>query len=167
MRLATMSDLSQIFALVEEAKGLMQRDNNPQWDAHYPVLQDFKNDIAQQTLYVLDEDDVIKGFIVINHEAPDWYDQLEWPIRRDNVLVIHRLVASFQYPGTAQKLMQFAETHAVQQQCTTLLTDTFSENQRAQNLFNKHNFIKTGEMISNTFPFDKGKPFYAYYKKIN
>lgn len=167
MRLATLSDLQQIHILVEEAKERMRRDNNPQWDKDYPVLDDFRQDIAQQTLFIDDEQGVIKGFIVINNESPNWYDQLEWPIRRDNVLVIHRLVASSQYPGTAQKLMDFALLYARKHQHDALLTDTFSQNQRAQKLFSKHNFVKTGEMISNTFPFNKGKPFYAYYKIIN
>ncbi|AVQ33186.1 N-acetyltransferase [Staphylococcus muscae] len=166
MRLATMSDLQAIDTLVEEAKMLMQQDNNPQWDARYPVLQDFEKDIQERTLFVLDEQQIIKGFIVINDEAPDWYDQLEWPIDRGNAFVIHRLVASSQYPGTAKQLMHFATSYAEQHQKTVLLTDTFSENQRAQSLFKKHHFIKSGEMTSNLFPFDKGKPFYAYYKKL-
>lgn len=66
-----MSDLQAIDTLVREAKMLMKQDNNPQWDAQYPVLQDFERDIQEQTLFILDEQEIIKGFIVINDEAPD------------------------------------------------------------------------------------------------
>ncbi|UXR70829.1 GNAT family N-acetyltransferase [Staphylococcus sp. IVB6238] len=167
MRLATLADIEQIHFLVEEAKQLMQQDNNPQWDANYPVLEDFKKDIHEQALYVLDEDNIIKGFIVKNRDMPEWYDQFDWPLNREHVLVIHRLVASSRYPGTAQILMDYAISNAQQQQMTALLTDTFSKNQRAQKFFRKHHFIKIGEMQSDIFPFDKGEPFYAYYKILN
>lgn len=80
--------------------------------------------------------------------------------------MIHRLVASPQYRGTAQALMTFAIALAKEHNIDILLTDTFSQNQRAQRLFDKYGFIKIGEMTSTKFPFDKGKPFYAYYKKL-
>ncbi|MCS4485420.1 GNAT family N-acetyltransferase [Staphylococcus americanisciuri] len=167
MRLATMSDIDAILVLVAEAKEIMKQDNHNQWDISYPVKKDFIQDITDKTLYVLDESDIIKGFIVINNLSPEWYNQFEWPVSRDHALVIHRLVASAKYPGVARKLIDFAENYAKSHQFNVLLTDTFSENQRAQARFKKHHFIKVGEMLSETFPFDKGKPFYAYYKKIN
>ncbi|WP_323693653.1 GNAT family N-acetyltransferase [Staphylococcus pseudintermedius] len=166
LRKATLQDLDTIEQLTEEAKALMIKDDNPQWDHRYPLKTHFNTDIESGSLFVYDEDDVIQGFIVIDQQAPDWYDTLEWPVDKSQAYVIHRLVASPQYRGTAQALMTFAIALAKEHNIDILLTDTFSQNQRAQRLFDKYGFIKTGEMTSTEFPFDKGKPFYAYYKKL-
>jgi ribosomal protein S18 acetylase RimI-like enzyme len=47
-----------------------------------------------------------------------------------------------------------------------MVTDTFALNMRAQGLFNKLGFYKVGEAEINYPPFNKGEPFYAYYKKL-
>lgn len=44
------------------------------------------------------------------------------------------------------------------------LTDTFALNKPAQGLFEKFGFIKVGEAEIDYHPFDRGAPFYAYYK---
>ncbi|QLK86183.1 GNAT family N-acetyltransferase [Staphylococcus sp. 17KM0847] len=169
IRKAHYTDLPDIMTLTSAAKALMYQDGNPQWDEYYPVSKHFEQDIHSESLFVLeDENHTIQGFIVIDAIMPEWYNTLEWPIQYDtHSLVIHRLVASQQYPGIAKKLMTFAFEQARAHDSKYLLTDTFSLNQRAQKLFTKYNFIKVGEMTSETFPFDKGAPFYAYYKKLD
>lgn len=66
IRLATTEDLPTILELVEEAKALMKQDNNHQWDDAYPLEEHFEEDIEKETLYVLDIDQHIYGFIVID-----------------------------------------------------------------------------------------------------
>ena len=63
IRLGNMQDISQIETLVEEAKKLMKEFNNNQWDDKYPVTEHFEEDINTETLYVLEENDTIYGFI--------------------------------------------------------------------------------------------------------
>lgn len=167
IRLATYAEIDVIETLTEEAKLLMLEDQNPQWDHRYPLKTHFERDIEAKNMFVIDEDDTIKGFIVIDQKAPDWYNDIQWPSDITNAYVIHRLVVSTKYKGIAQRLMDFAEELARQHDVDILLTDTFSLNERAQKLFKKNGFAMTGEMTSNEFPFDKGKPFYAYYKNLN
>ncbi|SUM13277.1 GNAT family acetyltransferase [Staphylococcus chromogenes] len=167
IRLATYAEIDIIETLTEEAKVLMLEDQNPQWDHRYPLKTHFERDIEANSMYVIDEDKTIKGFIVIDQKAPDWYNSIQWPSDISNAYVIHRLVASPKYKGSAQRMMDFAENLARQHDVDILLTDTFSLNERAQKLFPKNGFIMTGEMTSNEFPFDKGEPFYAYYKNLN
>ena len=45
-----------------------------------------------------------------------------------------------------------------------ILTDTFALNKPAQNLFEKFGFTKVGEAEIDYHPFNRGAPFYAYYK---
>ncbi|UEX89185.1 GNAT family N-acetyltransferase [Staphylococcus ratti] len=166
-RRATFDDIDVIVKLTEEAKALMLKDENPQWDHRYPLKTHFESDITSHSMFVLEDNHIIKGFIVIDQNAPDWYDEIDWPADVTNAYVIHRLVASTTFKGSAQRLFDFAIENAKQHDVSLLLTDTFSLNQRAQRLFEKNGFVKIGEMTSNTFPFDKGKPFYAYYKNLN
>ncbi|MDU2137601.1 MAG: GNAT family N-acetyltransferase, partial [Staphylococcus warneri] len=42
IRLATKKDLSNIEKLVEEAKEIMEKFNNNQWDDKYPVTEHFE-----------------------------------------------------------------------------------------------------------------------------
>lgn len=166
IRLATKKDLSSIEKLVEEAKEIMEKFNNNQWDDKYPVTEHFEEDIESETLYVLDVDNEIYGFIVIDQNQSEWYDELEWPVDRKGAYVIHRLAGSQSYKGAATELFQFAvdltEDHGVH----VILTDTFELNKPAQGLFEKFGFTKVGEAEIDYHPFDRGAPFYAYYKNI-
>ena len=108
IRLGNMQDISQIETLVEEAKKLMKEFNNNQWDDKYPVTEHFEEDINTETLYVLEENDTIYGFIVVDQQQSEWYDELEWPIDREGAYVIHRLAGSQQYKGATTELFDFA-----------------------------------------------------------
>ena len=71
-------------------------------------------------------------------------------------------LGSQQYKGATTELFDFAvklEEHNIH----VLLTDTFALN-KPQGLFEKFGFIKVGEAEIDYHPFDRGAPFYAYYK---
>lgn len=38
--------------IVNQTIGDMKKDNNFQWDNKYPTIENFKNDIKNETLYV-------------------------------------------------------------------------------------------------------------------
>lgn len=77
IRTATKNDLPVIEKLVDEAKEKMKEFNNNQWDDKYPVTEHFEKDIETETLYVLDVDSKIYGFIVIDQTQSEWYDDIE------------------------------------------------------------------------------------------
>ncbi|WP_323702373.1 GNAT family N-acetyltransferase [Mammaliicoccus sp. Dog046] len=167
MRKATRNDIQDINQLTEMAKSIMASDQNPQWDHRYPIEKDFYSDIDNGDLYLYEIDNEVVGYICINQSQADWYKQLKWPMSVDHAYVIHRMSANPEYKGIAQKMMQFAIDLATDDNASILLTDTFSLNNRAQQLFTKFDFVKAGEYETNEFPFDKGAPFYAYYKLID
>ena len=80
-------------------KKKMKEFNHNQWDDKYPVTEHFEEDIETETLYVLDVDDKICGFIVIDQNQSEWYDDIEWPVNREGAYVIHRLAGSKDYKG--------------------------------------------------------------------
>lgn len=94
---------------------------------------------------MLEENDTIYGFIVVDQQQSEWYDELEWPIDREGAYVIHRLAGSQQYKGAATELFDFAVKLAEEHNIHVLLTDTFALNKPAQGLFEKFGFIKVGE----------------------
>lgn len=166
IRLGTKKDLDSIESLVEQAKEIMKSYNNNQWDDKYPVREHFEEDIDTETLYVLEDENKIQGFIVIDQQQSEWYDDLEWPVDRDGAYVIHRLAASPDYKGAATQLFEFAVNIANEHDVHVMVTDTFALNKPAQGLFEKFGFIKVGEAEIDYHPFDRGAPFYAYYKNI-
>lgn len=166
IRKANKNDLSSILNIVEEAKTIMKQDNNNQWDEYYPLEEHFEEDIEKDTLFVLEENSIIYAFIVVDQQQSEWYDELEWPIDRKGAYVIHRLAGSSEYKGTATQLFDFAVNLALDHNIHVLLTDTFALNKRAQGLFTKFGFSKVGEAKIDYHPFNKGEPFYAYYKNL-
>ncbi|RIM76804.1 GNAT family N-acetyltransferase [Staphylococcus xylosus] len=166
IRIANKNDLLSILNIVEESKATMQQDNNNQWDEHYPLEEHFERDIEKESLFVLEENDKIYAFIVVDQEQAEWYDNLEWPVNRQGAYVIHRLAGSASYKGAATQLFDFAVNLALDHDIHVILTDTFALNKRAQALFSKFEFNKVGEVEINYHPFNKGEPFYAYYKKL-
>ena len=166
IRKANKNDLSSILNIVEEAKTIMKQDNNNQWDEHYPLEEHFEEDIEKDTLFVLEENSIIYAFIVVDQQQSEWYDELEWPIDRKGAYVIQRLAGSSEYKDTATQLFDFAVNLALDHNIHVLLTDTFALNKRAQGLFTKFGFSKVGEAKIDYHPFNKGEPFYAYYKNL-
>lgn len=167
IRLGKKSDLDNILKLVEEAKGIMKEQDNHQWDDQYPLMEHFEEDIAKDYLYVLEENDHIYGFIVIDQNQAEWYDDINWPINRDNAYVIHRLTGSKDYKGAATELFQYVIDLVKNRGVNIILTDTFALNKPAQGLFAKFGFHKVGEQQMDYAPYDKGEPFYAYYKNLD
>lgn len=167
MRKATRTDIKYINKLTDMAKSIMKNDQNPQWDDQYPSAKDFYNDIDNGHLYLYEIDDQVVGYVCINQEQANWYNQFDWPVSRHNAFVIHRMATDPNYKGVAQILMQFAIDQAKEAKAHIILTDTFSLNKRAQNLFKKFDFQWIGEYETDEFPFNKNAPFYAYYKLID
>nr|WP_069996567.1 GNAT family N-acetyltransferase [Staphylococcus caeli] len=155
-----------MLSIVEEAKSIMKQDNNDQWDEYYPLEEHFEQDIEKETLFVLEEDSKIYAFIVIDQQQSEWYDEIEWPVNRNGAYVIHRLAGSSEYKGAATQLFDFAVNMALEHQIHVLITDTFALNKRAQGLFEKFGFTKVGEAEIDYHPYNKGEPFYAYYKNL-
>ena len=71
-RLATESDIPEIMVTVKKIVVEMS-SNNRQWDEFYPLPDDFLQDINTKSIYVLEEDAQLKGFISINEDFPQEY----------------------------------------------------------------------------------------------
>lgn len=94
------------------------------------------------------------------------YDDIDWPVNREGAFVIHRLTGSKEYKGAATELFNYVIDVVKARGAEVILTDTFALNKPAQGLFAKFGFHKVGEQLMEYPPYDKGEPFYAYYKNL-
>ena len=141
IRKAKISDVGTIMTIINETVKEMKSYGNNQWDENYPNSETFINDIKNDSLYVYEEDNNIKGFICI---------------------VAHRIAVNtkFRNGGIATKLMSFCEELASKEGIRYIKTDTYSLNTKMNSLFKKLGYKFIGEVKF----LSKEKAFYCYEK---
>ena len=132
-----------------------------QWNDYYPSTEILATDIARQELWKLVYEGQLIGMIVLTTLEDAVYTTVQWPLADPNPLYIHRLAVqpAFQGKGFAQKLMDFAETHASDQQYSSLRLDTFSMNKRNQRFYEQRGYQQCGLIY---FAKQSEHPFYCY-----
>lgn len=156
-------DLKSIMKMVEATIVMMREEQNDQWDELYPTLNDFEQDLQNQSLYILEENGGIMGSITITQNLPIEYNQSSILWRKiEQAYTTYRLVVdpAARGRGVATKLILFAEEIAKQNGTPYLKIDTYALNKQAQKLFQKNGFHKAGEMAYG----GKKWPFYCYDK---
>lgn len=161
IRTAEIKDLQEIKSLTEACAQAMIKKNIYQWNEHYPSLEKLEADILKKELFVLEEVAKIIGIIVITPTKDEEYIPIEWLSKTENNLYIHRLATHPDHwgKGYAQKLMEFAETYAKQQQYESVRLDTFSQNPRNQRFYEARGYQRLGNIY---FPKQSEHPFYCY-----
>ncbi len=163
IELAKLTDLAEIMNIINEAIEEMREENNPQWgstEENYPNEEIFKKDIEQKTLYILKEDNTIKGFITIANDVHD-YDALIANSQKKSY-ILHRMCIPKKYRklGIASRLMLFAENKARENNISVLKADTEVSNIKMNNLFQKQGFAYKGKFMYEDYPGE-----YNYYEK--
>lgn len=163
IRVAKESDLDEIMRIVRETIAVMTAENNSQWSAAYPALDDFQNDLKSGSLFICEEDGKVVGFLCINRtEAPE-YAAVDWN-SDETRFVLHRMAVDVtaRRNGIGQRLLAFAEEYAVKSGAYYLRTDTFSRNSGMNALFRRCGFQKTGEVHFREI----GEHFNCYDKRL-
>ena len=161
IRKAKITDLDKIKSLTEACAKAMDAKGIYQWNEHYPSLERLALDIEKEELYLLEENDKIKGIVVITDFMDEEYIPIKWLSKTNNNLYIHRLAThpEFWGQGYAQKLMDFAENFARKNNFESVRLDTFSENKRNQKFYESRNYQRLGNIY---FPKQSEHPFYCY-----
>ncbi|HEO8421199.1 GNAT family N-acetyltransferase [Niallia sp. FSL W8-0635] len=162
IRQGHIDDLPIIMEIVKKALVIMQAEGNDQWSHKYPNENSFRIDIENKNLFVAIMDDKVVGSITIDQIGGKNYEDIAWTYHHMEYMVIHRLVVDpdIRGGGIASNLLAFAEVYAIEQDIFYLKTDTYSLNDKAQNLFVKNGYNKVGS----TYFEGKDKPFYCYDK---
>lgn len=161
IRKAKLSDLEDIMDIINETIKEMKLYGNDQWDDNYPNKETFINDIKNESLYVCEEDNNIKGFICMDEDEASEYKDLNWS-RNEKCMVTHRMAINnkFRNGGVATKLMNYCKDLAISKGVNYLKADTYSLNVKMNSLFKKlgYNFVGEVKFLG------KDKPFYCYDK---
>ncbi len=150
---ANPSDIDKIMPLVYDAVMFMNAHANYQWDEDYPNQSVFENDIHKGHLFVVRDQKIISGLIVLNEDQPDAYQPLSWQTP-PQALIIHRMIVSANYrgKGVARKLFEFAEEEAIRQGFTAIRSDTNIQNKAMNYLFKVYNYRYTGQITLRNNP---------------
>ncbi|MDP2067705.1 MAG: GNAT family N-acetyltransferase [Lutibacter sp.] len=163
---ASVQDLEQLLFIVKSCGQNLIEQGIFQWNENYPSKAVLLEDIALQQIWKLEEGNSIVGLIVLTEIEDAEYQHVKWLTKNDKNLYIHRLAVhpNFQGKGFAQKLMNFAENYALENGYKSIRLDTFSQNKRNLQFYEKRNYIKLESIY---FPNQSTLPFYCYEKVIH
>ena len=163
---ASVQDLEQLLFIVKSCGQNLIEQGIFQWNENYPSKAVLLEDIALQQIWKLEEGNSIVGLIVLTEIEDAEYQHVKWLTKNDKNLYIHRLAVhpNFQGKGFAQKLMNFAENYALENGYKSIRLDTFSQNKRNLQFYEKRNYIKLESIY---FPNQSTFPFYCYEKVIH
>lgn len=157
-RLPDIEDIMKITQLCAKqmiAKGIYQ------WNEHYPNKKAFTNDVKRDELYILEFNGQVIGSVVLSDFMNEEYIPINWLSENDKNLYVHRLAIDprHQGKGYAQKLMDFAEAFAKDNNYRSIRLDTFSQNKRNQKFYELRGYKQLDDIY---FPKQSEYPFHCY-----
>lgn len=149
IRKATKQDIDQVekgyteFLLYEQEHGA-----HTAWKLGvYPTRANAIKDLADGSLYVLEQDGEICASIVVNRDQPEEYKNVKWkyPALPEEILVIHRLCVrpSMSRRGIGRAMVRFAAEEGERQKCKAIRLDTGAQNTPAFSLYEKMGYELT------------------------
>jgi len=163
---ALRTDIDKLYAITKRCAREMIARGIFQWDEKYPSIDILLQDIELEQLWKIEEESLIIGIIVLTEIEDEEYKNVKWLTKSGNSLYVHRLAVDpkFQGLGYAQKLMNFAEKFAKENNYSSIRLDTFSKNRRNQIFYKKRDYTKLEKIY---FLNQSEHPFYCYEKIIN
>ncbi len=166
IRRAIILDLDQLHVLTKSCAKNMIDNGIFQWNEKYPSREVLQKDIELGQIWKFEVKGIIVGIIVLTEIEDDEYLNVKWLTENYKNLYIHRLAVhpNFQGKGFAQKLMDFAEDYAKENEYKSIRLDTFSQNKKNLIFYKNRNYIKLESIY---FPNQSEHPFYCYEKDLN
>ena len=118
----------------------------------YPAPDFLKESICNSELFIVEEDGIIIGSMVLNHLYNDEYRKIHWPTQANDseVMVIHALGVrpTHREKGCAKQMVQFAINYAIDKQQKAIRIDVLKGNLAAKRLYSGMGFryIQTLQM---------------------
>lgn len=149
IRKAVAEDISFVEEIYNEITSNEEIIKFTQWmKGLYPTVLTAQKSFEEGALFVSENDGVITGAVILNHEQPEEYKKLKWSIEAEGekVLVIHTLCIkpSFSKMGLGQKFIIFAENYAKELGCTAIRLDTNDKNIPGAKLYKKMGYTHVG-----------------------
>jgi len=164
LRKAERNDLVRVMEITRAVVPLMQAAGNTQWSDAYPSLSRFAMDCDNGSLYVFEEDGVLRGFVVVDDDHPKAYDDIGWEVPRTKSAAMHRMAVDpgSQGKGFAGHMVKSVESMLVDAGYLGIHTDTSLENGKMQYLFEKQGFEFRGRLHLD----ENEDDWYVAYEKV-
>jgi len=155
-------DIPAILSIIKDVVSDMETSGLSQWDEQYPNEAIVTLDIDAGTLFIYEDAGVPKAVITLNEFQDKEYAQIPWLCPTGANLVIHRLCVDPKHKGRgiATQLVKYAENEAIENGYVSIRLDTFSQNRRSQELYERMGYIRLGSVT-----FRKGE-FYCFEKPL-
>ncbi|GAA5417482.1 hypothetical protein Pryu01_02556 [Paraliobacillus ryukyuensis] len=141
IRKATTTDIPEIMKVVKRVVKAMNEQGSYQWDHTYPLAADYQKDVNRNELYLYEVAEGIRAVCTISSRGHKEYNEIAWTAH-DQSFTLKRLAVdpTARGKGIANQFFAYAEQLAKQTGVPLLNTDTFLENQYAQQLFKRNAF---------------------------
>lgn len=122
----------------------------PHWHSeNHPSPAEVEAWVADRQLYLtVDAAGEVAGVVVLNHDAPDAYQEASWsvPASPDEVLVVHALgvTPDFLRQGVARFMVDASLAVARDKGCRAVRLDTYVGNTPARELYARYGFTDLG-----------------------
>ena len=162
-RKAELSDLPQIWTILQQAILRRKADGSNQWQDGYPNPEVVTSDIEKEVGFVLVIKDKIVAYcaILINDEPEYENLQGKWLTTSDFV-VFHRIAVAKEFVGKGIAKMMFTqiEKYAIEQNISSIKADTNFDNAAMLHLFAQSGYKYCGEV------YFRGSPRMAFEKVL-
>ncbi|MFB2118368.1 N-acetyltransferase family protein [Parapedobacter sp. 2B3] len=162
-RKAQLSELPQIWEIIQQAIARRKAAGSEQWQDGYPNPEVLRSDIAKGAGFVLAEGETVVGYcaVTINDEPAYTTIDGKWLTDGDFV-VFHRIAVAHSQTGKglAKKIMEHIETFATDNHIRSIKADTNFDNPAMLRTFESMGYTYCGEVLL------RGKPRKAFEKLL-
>lgn len=149
LRRAQLQDLAAIMKIIDDAKELLKKNGSPQWQNGYPNQENFTQDIAMQTNWILINDNKVVATATLQLTPEPTYRNItqgQWQQPDEPYATIHRVAISSNYRGQGLSKLLFSNLLTVGQMqgIKNFRVDTHRSNKAMQHIAENFNFKKRG-----------------------
>jgi len=149
LRRAQTQDLAAIMKTIDDAKELLKKNGSPQWQNGYPNQENFTQDIAMQTNWILINDNKVVATATLQLTPEPTYRNItqgQWQQPDEPYATIHRVAISSNYrdQGLSKLLFSNLLTVGQMQGIKNFRVDTHRSNKAMQHIAENFNFKKRG-----------------------
>lgn len=153
MRRATLADLDEVYAVIEDAKQLLKADGSSQWQQGYPSKLSMQQDIESENCYVLIYGDEIVGTGTLMPFGDTHYAYIvdgKWNHAGHPFGTINRIAISSKYRGKrfANYILSTLISIAYAKGVRDLRISTHEKNVRVHQLVQKFGFLQRGKVYT-------------------
>ena len=162
-RKAKITELPEIWNIIQGAIQRRKEDGSNQWQDGYPNPEVLQNDIDKEAAFVLTENNTIVGYcaVLINDEPEYANIEGKWLTNADFV-VFHRVAIAETHlgKGLAKKIFKYIEDFAIKNKIYSIKADTNFDNLAMISIFEKIGYTFCGEV------YFRGRPRKAFEKTL-